>query len=84
MIFMALTSELIVPWLFQEIDYTKEAANAEQFAENFKDMDYVKVPSVYWEYTTPQVSLMSTLSICLQNIYRYIVIGLVSLIIILD
>ncbi|CAA0823565.1 ABC2 homolog 13 [Striga hermonthica] len=44
--------------LYQEIDYTKEAANAEQFANNFKDMDYVKVPSIYWEYTTPQVLVM--------------------------
>lgn len=33
----------------------KEAANAELFASNFKDMDYVKVPSIYWEYSTPQV-----------------------------
>ena len=41
--------------VFQEIDYTKEAFNAEKFAENFKNMDYVKVPSIYWEYTTPQV-----------------------------
>jgi predicted unusual protein kinase regulating ubiquinone biosynthesis (AarF/ABC1/UbiB family) len=40
---------------FQEIDYTKEAANAELFASNFKNMDYVKVPSIFWEYTTPQV-----------------------------
>ncbi|KAJ8458290.1 hypothetical protein OPV22_031216 [Ensete ventricosum] len=44
--------------LYQEIDYTKEAANAEKFAENFKDMDYVKVPKIYWEYTTPQVLTM--------------------------
>ncbi|KAA3457343.1 putative aarF domain-containing protein kinase chloroplastic [Gossypium australe] len=44
--------------LYQEIDYTKEAANAELFASNFKDMDYVKVPSIYWEYTTPQVLTM--------------------------
>ncbi|XP_008809510.2 protein ACTIVITY OF BC1 COMPLEX KINASE 8, chloroplastic [Phoenix dactylifera] len=44
--------------LYQEIDYTKEAANAERFAENFKDMEYVKVPNVYWEYTTPQVLTM--------------------------
>lgn len=44
--------------LYQEIDYTSEAANAEKFAENFKDMDYVKVPNVYWEYTTPQVLTM--------------------------
>ncbi|CAN1224451.1 Protein ACTIVITY OF BC1 COMPLEX KINASE 8, chloroplastic [Linum grandiflorum] len=40
--------------LYQEIDYTKEAANAEQFANNFKDMAYVKVPNIVWEYTTPQ------------------------------
>lgn len=42
-------------WYLQEIDYTKEAANAELFAKNFKNMDYVKVPTIYWEYTTPQV-----------------------------
>uniref|UniRef100_F6H4A0 ABC1 atypical kinase-like domain-containing protein n=1 Tax=Vitis vinifera TaxID=29760 RepID=F6H4A0_VITVI len=42
----------------REIDYTKEAANAELFASNFKDMDYVKVPTIYWEYTTPQVLTM--------------------------
>jgi hypothetical protein len=41
--------------IFQEIDYTKEAANAELFASNFKNMDYVKVPSIFWDYTTPQV-----------------------------
>lgn len=34
----------------------KEAFNAEKFAENFKKLDYVKVPEIYWEYTTPQVS----------------------------
>ncbi|KAL5820429.1 hypothetical protein ACOSQ3_022311 [Xanthoceras sorbifolium] len=44
--------------LYQEIDYTKEAANAELFARNFKDLDYVKVPTIVWEYTTPQVLTM--------------------------
>ncbi|CAH8391122.1 unnamed protein product [Eruca vesicaria subsp. sativa] len=44
--------------LYQEIDYTKEAANSELFANNFKDLEYVKVPSIYWEYTTPQVLTM--------------------------
>lgn len=44
--------------LYQEIDYTQEAANAEKFASNFKDMDYVKVPTIIWEYTTPQVLTM--------------------------
>ncbi|XP_043697838.1 protein ACTIVITY OF BC1 COMPLEX KINASE 8, chloroplastic-like [Telopea speciosissima] len=44
--------------LYQEIDYTKEAENAELFANNFKGMAYVKVPTIYWEYTTPQVLTM--------------------------
>ncbi|KAF6149307.1 hypothetical protein GIB67_026163 [Kingdonia uniflora] len=44
--------------LYQEIDYTQEASNAELFANNFKDMDYVKVPRIYFEYTTPQVLTM--------------------------
>jgi len=39
----------------QEIDYTSEADNAEKFASNFKNMDYVKIPTIFWEYTTPQV-----------------------------
>ncbi|PON50873.1 Protein kinase [Trema orientale] len=45
-------------WQSREIDYTKEAANAELFASNFKSMDYVKVPTILWEYTTPQVLTM--------------------------
>ncbi|CAL0306618.1 unnamed protein product [Lupinus luteus] len=44
--------------LYQEIDYTKEAANAELFASNFKNMDYVKVPTILWDYTTPQILTM--------------------------
>ncbi|XP_074264250.1 protein ACTIVITY OF BC1 COMPLEX KINASE 8, chloroplastic-like [Silene latifolia] len=44
--------------LYQEIDYTKEAANADLFASNFRNMDYVKVPTIFWEYTTPQILTM--------------------------
>lgn len=44
--------------LYQEIDYSKEAANAELFAKNFRSMDYIKVPKICWEYTTPQVLTM--------------------------
>ncbi|KAJ0469041.1 putative ABC-type Cd(2+) transporter [Helianthus annuus] len=49
--------------LYEEIDYTKEAENAELFARNFKDLNYVKVPNIYWEYTTPQVNS----SVCSYN-----------------
>ena len=55
---------------FQEIDYTKEAANAELFASNFKKMDYVKVPTIYWEYTTPQVWLQRVLRSLLDEQFR--------------
>ncbi|KAL4362698.1 hypothetical protein GQ457_04G021120 [Hibiscus cannabinus] len=41
--------------LYQGIDYTKEAANLELFARDFKDMDVVKFPSLYWKCTTPSV-----------------------------
>ncbi|KAJ7530361.1 hypothetical protein O6H91_14G000800 [Diphasiastrum complanatum] len=44
--------------LYQEIDYCKEAENAEQFGKNFEKFDYVKVPKIYWELTTPQVLTM--------------------------
>jgi len=44
--------------LYEEIDYSKEAANAELFAKNFRNIDYVKVPKIYWEFTTPQVLTM--------------------------
>ncbi|KAH7403936.1 hypothetical protein KP509_15G001700 [Ceratopteris richardii] len=44
--------------LYQEIDYSKEGANAERFANNFKGLEYVKVPKIYWEYTTPQILTM--------------------------
>ncbi|KAI4345191.1 hypothetical protein L6164_012337 [Bauhinia variegata] len=44
--------------LYEEIDYTKEATNAELFSSNFKNMEYVKVPTIFWDYTTPQVLTM--------------------------
>ena len=50
----ALSNLVVKLFGFQEIDYSKEAANAELFANNFKDLDYVKVPKIYWEFTTPQ------------------------------
>ncbi|CCI14268.1 conserved membrane hypothetical protein [Microcystis aeruginosa PCC 9806] len=41
--------------LFQEIDYIHEGKNAERFRENFKNYPQVKVPLVYWQYTTRKV-----------------------------
>lgn len=54
----SLQANVLIRWvLYQEIDYSKEGANAEKFAENFKDLDYVKVPGIYWKYSTPQVCI---------------------------
>eukprot|EP00543_Licmophora_paradoxa_P000761 CAMPEP_0202453848 /NCGR_PEP_ID=MMETSP1360-20130828/11733_1 /ASSEMBLY_ACC=CAM_ASM_000848 /TAXON_ID=515479 /ORGANISM="Licmophora paradoxa, Strain CCMP2313" /LENGTH=720 /DNA_ID=CAMNT_0049073041 /DNA_START=182 /DNA_END=2344 /DNA_ORIENTATION=+ len=44
--------------LYLEIDYLNEATNAERFAEDFKDVDYVRVPGVYREVSTPRVLTM--------------------------
>ena len=44
--------------LYQEIDYLNEATNAERFANDFKDIDWVRVPKVYREVSTPRVLTM--------------------------
>ena len=41
--------------LFEEIDYLNEGRNAEQFASNFYNNPSVKVPAIYWRYSTQHV-----------------------------
>jgi predicted unusual protein kinase regulating ubiquinone biosynthesis (AarF/ABC1/UbiB family) len=41
--------------LFEEIDYLNEGRNAEKFAANFRDDPTVKVPQIYWEFTSQHV-----------------------------
>ncbi len=41
--------------LFEEIDYVNEGKNAEKFAANFANDPQVKVPAIYWQYTTNNV-----------------------------
>ncbi|OKH26126.1 hypothetical protein NIES593_03370 [Hydrococcus rivularis NIES-593] len=41
--------------LFLEIDYIHEGKNADRFQENFKNHARIKVPKVYWQYTTKKV-----------------------------
>ncbi|MBD2459937.1 AarF/ABC1/UbiB kinase family protein [Oscillatoria sp. FACHB-1407] len=41
--------------LFEEIDYLNEGRNAEKFAANFQDDPTVKVPSIYWRYSSSHV-----------------------------
>jgi predicted unusual protein kinase regulating ubiquinone biosynthesis (AarF/ABC1/UbiB family) len=44
--------------LFEEMDYRREAANAERFAANFSNWVEVHVPHVYHEYSTDRVLVM--------------------------
>ncbi|CAB9523843.1 OF BC1 COMPLEX KINASE 8, chloroplastic [Seminavis robusta] len=44
--------------LYLEIDYLNEADQCERFANDFKDIDYVRVPRVYRELSTPRVLTM--------------------------
>ena len=41
--------------LFEEIDYCNEGRNAEKFASNFQDDPTVKVPAIYWRYSSLHV-----------------------------
>jgi len=38
--------------LFEEIDYINEGKNADQFARNFQNDNTVKVPKIYWDYSS--------------------------------
>lgn len=41
--------------LFEEIDYINEGRNAEKFATNFREDPQIKVPRIYWRYTSTRV-----------------------------
>lgn len=41
--------------LWLETDYLNEGQNADTFRRNFRGADWVKVPRVYWRYTSPRV-----------------------------
>ncbi|MFM7425390.1 MAG: ABC1 kinase family protein [Elainella sp.] len=41
--------------LFEEIDYLNEGRNAEKFAANFQNDITVKVPVIYWRYSSRRV-----------------------------
>ncbi len=41
--------------LFEETDYQNEGQNAEKFAANFKNDPLIKVPKIYWDYSSYRV-----------------------------
>ena len=63
--------------LYLEIDYLNEATNAERFARDFDDIDWVRVPQLYRDASTPRVLTMEFLeSFKLTNIERVEELGL--------
>ncbi|MEB3884525.1 AarF/ABC1/UbiB kinase family protein [Lyngbya sp. CCY1209] len=44
--------------LFEEIDYINEGRNAERFATYFDGDPTIKVPSIYWKYTSTRVLVL--------------------------
>jgi ubiquinone biosynthesis protein len=44
--------------IFKEIDMLIEAGSIEKFAYNFRDIDEVCIPKVYWDYSTKSILVM--------------------------
>lgn len=42
----------------KELDYSIEAKNIEDFHNNFKSSSYVKIPKVYWDFSTKAILVM--------------------------
>ncbi|MFL6281569.1 MAG: ABC1 kinase family protein [Pyrinomonadaceae bacterium] len=42
----------------EEMDYAREAANADRFRENFREWRAVRVPRIHWTHTTERVLTM--------------------------
>ncbi len=55
--------------LWEELDYTKEAANAERFAELFADDMGVYIPAVYHEHSTRRVLTLEDVTAIKLNDY---------------
>ncbi|XP_042452131.1 protein ACTIVITY OF BC1 COMPLEX KINASE 7, chloroplastic-like isoform X2 [Zingiber officinale] len=41
--------------LYQEIDYINEGKNADRFRRDFRNIKWVHVPLIYWDYTSTKV-----------------------------
>ena len=44
--------------LYDEVDYTNEAQNATDFAKQFETQDWIKVPKIFWDYTSRRAMCM--------------------------
>jgi predicted unusual protein kinase regulating ubiquinone biosynthesis (AarF/ABC1/UbiB family) len=62
--------------LFEEVDYENEGCNAERFAANFEGCPYVKVPEIYWAFTSKHVLTLEWIEGCKLTTGQLICAGL--------
>lgn len=56
--------------LNKEMDYNIEARNTDRFLKMYKNAPYIKIPEIYWEYTTSKVLMMEFVSATKLNDVR--------------
>ena len=44
--------------IVKELDFTRDARNADRMARNFKDVPGIRFPKIYWEFSSPKVLVM--------------------------
>lgn len=54
--------EEFADWTGRELDFVVEGHNAERFRFAFRDNPYIRIPTIYWEFTTPRVLTMEFVS----------------------
>lgn len=55
----------------EELDYTREGRNTERLKQILSDLEYVRVPTVYWDYTTTKVLTLERINgIKITDIHR--------------
>ncbi|OPY37192.1 MAG: putative ubiquinone biosynthesis protein UbiB [Methanoregula sp. PtaU1.Bin051] len=42
----------------KELDFTRDARNADRMARNFKEVPGIRFPRIYWEYSSPKMLVM--------------------------
>jgi ubiquinone biosynthesis protein len=49
--------------LKEELNYGAEARNAEKFAGHYRQLDHIRVPKMFWDYSTKRVLTMEFLEV---------------------
>jgi ubiquinone biosynthesis protein len=44
--------------IVKELDFTRDGRNAERMARNFRDVQGIRFPKIYWEFSSPRIMVM--------------------------